>query len=126
MASKFRKLLSFKLDSHNSDIVNNNEIRTNDLIKATSPDNFHKWDIPNVDVETIYKIGTFNFQIASSSKTHEEIVSLINGLQTICLTKLEAIQMHFKDKFYFMHIRLIQVAVKHFIRKGINAQIYMA
>ena len=61
MASKFRKLLSFRLDSCNSDIVNSNVITTNDLIKALSPDNFHKWDIPKVNIETIYKFHTFSF-----------------------------------------------------------------
>ena len=103
-----------------------NEIRTNDLIKAPSPDNFHKCDIPNVNIETIYKVRTFNFQTTFSIKTHEEIVSLQNGLQTISLIKLEAIQVHLKGKFYIMHIGLVQVAVKPFIRKGISAPIYMA
>ena len=42
MASTFRKLLSFRLNSHNSDVVNSNEIRINDLIKAPSRDNFHE------------------------------------------------------------------------------------
>ena len=107
MASKIKKLLPFTLNSENSDIVNNNEIRTNDLIKAPSPNNFLKWDIPNVNVETIYKTGTFNFRTAFSIKTDEEIVRLTNGLQTTCLTKLEAIHIHFKDKFHFMHIGLI-------------------
>jgi len=64
MVSKFRKLLSFRLDSCNTDIVNSGEIRTNDHIKASSPDNFDKWDIPNVNIETIYKVGTFNLQTA--------------------------------------------------------------
>jgi len=91
MASKFRKLLSFRLDSRNSDIVNSGEIRTNDHINASSPDNFDKWDIPNVNIETIYEVGTFNLQTAFSIKTHEEIVSWQNGLQTISLVKLEAI-----------------------------------
>jgi len=115
MVSKFRKLLPFKIDSHSSDIVNSNEFRTNDLIKAPSPDNFHKWDIPKINIETIYKIGTFSFQTSFSIKTHEEIVSLQNGLQMISLFKPEAIQIHLKDKFRLMHIRLVQVAIKPFI-----------
>ena len=40
MARKFRKLLSFKIDSRSSDIVNSNEFRTKDLMKSPSPDNF--------------------------------------------------------------------------------------
>jgi len=104
VARKFRKLLSFKIDSHGSDIVNSNEFRTNDLIEAPSHDNFHTWDIPKVNIETIYKIVTFSFQTAFLIKTHEEIVSLQNRLQTTSLIKLEAIQIHSKDKFRFMHI----------------------
>ena len=41
------------------------------------------------------------------------------------MTKLEVIQIHLKDKFRFMHIGFVQVAVKPFIKKGINAPIYM-
>jgi len=126
VASKFRKLLSFKIGSHGSEIVNSNEFRTNDPIKAPPPDNFHKWDIPKANIETIYKISTFSLQIAFSIRTHEEIASLQNGLQTISLIKPEVIQMHLKDKFRFMHIGLVQVAVKPSIRKGINGPIYMA
>jgi len=53
-------------------------------------------------------------------------MSLQNGLKTMPLIKPKAIQIHLKDKFRFMHIGLVQVAVKPFIRKGINAPIYMA
>ena len=60
MARKFWKLWSFRLDTRKSDIVNSGEIRTNDHIKASSPDNFDKWDIPNVNIEPIYEVGTFN------------------------------------------------------------------
>ena len=56
MASKFRKLLSFTIDSRSSDIVNNNEFRAKDLVKSPSPDNFYKWDIPKVNIKTITKL----------------------------------------------------------------------
>ena len=68
MASKFRKLLSFKMGSHSSDTVNSNEFRTKDLVKSPSPNNFYKLDIPKVNIKTIYKIGTFSFQTAFSIK----------------------------------------------------------
>ena len=97
MASKFRKLLLFKMDSRSSDILNSNVFRTEGLVKSPSPDNFYKWDIPNVNVKTICKIGTFSFQIAFSIKNHEDIMSFQNGLQTISFIKPEAIQIHLKD-----------------------------
>ena len=89
--------MSFKRDSRSSDIVNSNEFRTKDLVKSPSPDNFYKWDTLKVNIKTIYKIGTFSFQIAFSIKNHEDIMSLQNGLQTISLIKPEAIQIHLKD-----------------------------
>ena len=97
MASKFRKLLSFKIDRRSSDIVNSNEFRTKDLMKSPSPDNFYKWDIPKVNIKTILKIGTFGFQTAFSIKNHEDILSLQNGLRTISLIKSDAIQIHLKN-----------------------------
>jgi len=92
MANKFKKLLSFNVESHSSDIVNSIKSSTNGIIKAPSPDNFHKWDIPKINIETIYKIGTFSVQTAFSIKAHEEIMRLQNGLQTILLIKPKAIQ----------------------------------
>ena len=53
-------------------------------------------------------------------------MSLQNGLQTICLMKLEAIQINLEDNFHFTRSGFVQVAVKPFIRKGINVPIYMA
>jgi len=76
MASRLKKLLSFKSDNSSSDIVNNIETRTNALIKAASPDQYYKRKILDVHIETLYKIETFNFQTAYSIKTHEEIIHL--------------------------------------------------
>ena len=99
-------------------IVDNNEFRTTDLIKTLSPANFRKWDIHKVDLETIYRIGTFSFRTAFSIQTHKEIVTLQNGLQPVSFIKPEAIEIHLKDKFHFMHIGLVHVAVNPFPRKG--------
>jgi len=119
MASKFRKLLSIRQDSRNSEMLNSYAIGKNKLLKALSPENFDEWDISKVIIGTIYKIGAFNFQTAFSIKIHEEIMSLQNGLQTIYLIKLEAIRMLLKDKFHFMRIGLVPVVVKPLIRKGL-------
>ena len=107
-------------------IVNSNEFRTTNLIQAPSFDNFHKWATPKVDLETIYRIGTFSFQTAFPIKTHDEIVSLQNRLQTVSSIKPEAIEVHLKDKFHLMHIGVVHVAINPFLKKGINAPIYMA
>ena len=55
MASRLRRLMSFSLDSSKSDIVNSNEQRTGPIYKAPSPDNYEQWNIPRIEVDTIYK-----------------------------------------------------------------------
>ena len=49
-----------------------------------------------------------------------------NGLQTIDMIKQNAIDNHLQAKYRFMHIGLVQVAIKPLLKKGINAPIYMA
>ena len=36
-----------------------------------------------MDIDTLYKIGLFEFKKAYSVKTHEEAISLQNGMQSI-------------------------------------------
>ena len=83
MANQFRQLLSFGSDSRNQNIVNSNEQRTGPIYRAPSLDNFANWVMPRIDIDTIYKMGTFEFKKAYSVKTHEEAISLQSGMQTI-------------------------------------------
>ena len=94
MAFRLRRLLSFSFDSRHRDVVNPNEQRTGPIFGASSQDNFANWNIPRIELYTIYKIGTFEFIKAYSVKTHEEVISLQNGLQTIPMIKQESIKSH--------------------------------
>ena len=126
MASRLRRMLSLRADSNQSNIVNSNEQRTGPMFKAPNPDNYANWSLPRIELDTIYKIGTFDFVKAYSCKTHEEVISLQNGLQTVDMIKQNAIDNHLQAKYRFMHIGLVQVAIKPLLKKGINAPIYMA
>ena len=53
------------------------------VLRSPTPDNCADWNIPRIEVDTIYKIVTFDFTKAYSVKTHEEVISLQSGLQTI-------------------------------------------
>jgi len=77
-------------------------------------------------VDTIYKIGTFKFIKAYSVETHEEAISLQSGMQTIGMIKQNALESHLKAKYHFMHIGLVQVAIKPLLKSGVNALIYLA
>ena len=74
------RMLSFSANSSHRDIVNSNEQRTSPIYRAPSPDNYANWNLPRVELDTIYKIGTFDFIKAYSVKTHKEVISLQNGL----------------------------------------------
>ena len=112
MAFRLRRLLSFSSDSSYRDIVNSNEQRTDPIYRAPSLDNYANWNLPTVDLDTIYKIGVFDFIKAYSVKTHEKVISLQNDLQTIDMIKQNSIESHLKIKYRFMHIGLVQVAIK--------------
>ena len=75
MAFRLRRLLSFGSDSRHRDVVNSYEQRTGPIFEAPSPDNFANSNIPRIELDTIYKIGTFEFIKAYSVKTHEEVIS---------------------------------------------------
>jgi len=66
----------------------------------------------------MYKIGTLNFVRASSIKTHEKIISLQNGLQTIGMVRKNSIESHLKANYRFMIIRLVQIAIKCLVKRG--------
>jgi len=104
--------LSFGSDSRNQNIVNSNEQRTGPMYRAPSPDNFANWDMPRIDTDTIYKMETFEFKKVYSVKTHEEAISLQSGMQTIGMIKLNSIESQLKANYRFMHIGLVQVAIK--------------
>ena len=59
-------------------------------------------------------------------KTHEEAISLQNGMQSIGMISRIAISQHLQSKYRLMHIGLVQVAVKPLLRTGVNAPIYLA
>jgi len=58
MASRLRMMLSLRADSSHSDIVNSNEQRTGPIYKAPNPDNYANWNLPRIENDNIYKIGT--------------------------------------------------------------------
>ena len=82
--------------------------------------------MPRMDIDTLYKIGVFEFKKAYSVKTHEEAISMQNGMQSIGMISPIATAQHLQAKHRFMHIGLVQVAVKPLIRTGVTAPIYLA
>ena len=59
-------------------------------------------------------------------KTHEELVAIQNDLQTISLLNQNSIKSHLEEQYRFIHIGLVQVAIKPLAKRGVDAPIYLA
>jgi len=47
-------------------------------------------------------------------------------MQTIGMIKSNSIESHLKANYHFMHIGLVQAAIKPLLKTGVNASIYLA
>ncbi|KAI5676513.1 hypothetical protein M9H77_07463 [Catharanthus roseus] len=88
--------------------------------------NFNDWTIPEEQIETIYRVGTFDFKTAFSVKTHEETMNIQEKFQTIPLLSKVSLSKYFEKGFRYIHYGLIQVAVKPLVHIGVDAPVYLA
>ncbi|KAI5659856.1 hypothetical protein M9H77_28649 [Catharanthus roseus] len=88
--------------------------------------NFNDWTIPEEQIETIYKVGTFDFKTAFSVKTHEETMNIQEKFQTISLLSKASLSKYAEKGFRYIHYGLIQVAVKPLVHIGVDAPVYLA
>ena len=102
--------------SNQSDMVNNEEMNIGKNLKD--------WKMPSVPVNQIYKQSIFSkFSIKSDYKikTFERAFSLENENESIQLFDEELMDKQWK--YSFIHIGLVQVAVKPLIRQGLNTSV---
>ena len=107
------------------DIVNEEDhiIEDNELF----PD-FQKWNIPKVDTKTVYKNSFVEsaFHFAYKARTVEQIFSISKTHEKCCLfSKRNISEFIAAKKFSYLHIGMVQVAIKPLTRKGINASVLM-
>ena len=103
------------------DIVNEEDhtIDDNELI----PD-FRNWNIPKVDTKTVYKTSFVEntFYSTYKARTVKQIFSISKVHEKCCLfTKKNINDFLAAKKFSYLHIGMVQVAIKPPTRKGINA-----
>ena len=107
------------------DIVNEEDhtIDDNELI----PD-FRNWNVPKVDTKTVYETSFVEsaFHSAYKAKIVEQIFSISKVHEKCCLfTKRNINDFLATKKFSYLHIGIVQVAVKPLTQKGINASVLM-
>ena len=107
------------------DIVNEEDhtIDDNELIL-----DFHNWNIPKVDTKIVYKTSFVEsaFHSAYKARIVEQIFSISKTHEKCCLfTKKNIGEFLASKKFSYLHIGMVQVAIKPLTRKGINASVLM-
>ncbi|KAK4721505.1 hypothetical protein R3W88_011738 [Solanum pinnatisectum] len=80
------------------------------------------WSIPKEPFEKIYQLGNFSMFKKYTIKTYESTIAINNSLETIKLLLYVDID-RYRKEFKFLHIGLVQVAVKLLFRKGLNIPI---
>lgn len=119
MASRLNNFFSRNNKSNKASIVQSKEVFI--------PQNCSNWTIPEARVETLYRIGTFDFQTAFCIKTHKETVFIQEEFQTIPLLSSTSLNKYLERGFRYSHIGIIQVAVKPLVvHLGFDAPIYLA
>ena len=89
---------------------------------------FRNWNIPKVDTKTVYKTSFVEsaFYSAYKARTVEQIFFISKVHEKCCLFSKRNINEFFAArKFSYLHIGMVQVAIKPLTRKGINASILM-
>ena len=86
---------------------------------ANIENNLQNWSIPEESFNTIYQIGKFSFFKKHNIKTSESTVAINNSLEILqLLNDLDINQ--FKSQFHYLHIGLVQVAIKPLFRQGLD------
>jgi hypothetical protein len=122
MSSSSRSHRPSLSDSNNENVINNEEICIMD-----QEINLQEWKLPSVPTKNIYKQSTFSnlsFLSDYTIKTVERTVSLNKEYETIKLFSKDSIDQH-KQKYSFIHIGLVQVAVKPLTRQGLNNSVLL-
>jgi hypothetical protein len=109
--------------SDNSDnVINNEEINI-----MNQAQNLQEWNLPLVPTINIYKQSTFSnlyFLSDYTIKTVERTFSLNKEYETIKLFSKNNIEKH-KQKYSFIHIGLVQVAIKPLTRQWLNNSVLL-
>ena len=108
------------LNMESDKIVNSEEYSMQDIDRNLLE--WNKWNIPTETTDKIYRQTSFSklsFLTDYTIKPVERTYSLLNEYETIQLFLIDSINRH-REKYAFLHVGLVQVAVKPLTRKALN------
>jgi hypothetical protein len=113
-----------QMSSMSDNTVNKEEVS---LVNVSSEKNWQDWKLPLVPQDKIYKKTTFSklsFLSNYTIKTVERTFTLKQSFETIQLLGHQEIDKNINN-FAFIHIGLVQVAVKPLTRQGLNTSVFL-
>ncbi|KAM3198755.1 hypothetical protein P3L10_034506 [Capsicum annuum] len=103
----------------NSHVKNTVNLSSQATPIAIIENDLQNWSIPEESFNTIYQIGKFSFLKKHNIKTSESTVAINNSLEIIQLFNELDIN-RFKNQFNYLHVGLVQVAIKPLFRQGLD------
>ena len=128
-SSSFRSLRSNDSSASSSDnsahtSLTQNIINSQEINIAQIENQLHNWSIPCMKINIIYQQGKFEFRQNYSIKTEEKPIPLNQNLESLQLVSQNTINQH-RKKFNYIHIGLVQVAIKPLFRLGLDIPIFV-
>lgn len=100
------------------------EVNTVELNISNIEQRLHNWSIPKIDISTFYQKWYFDTFADYSIKTSEHTFSIKKECETFDLLTKQNI-LHHRKKYRFIHIGLVQIAIKPLFRLGLDISIWI-
>ena len=105
--------------SNKQTLINSNNLSAVATKIAKVENDLQNWNIPREPFRSIYNTGKFDFVKSYNIKTCESTIAINSSLETIKLLQVQDIK-RYQRNFNFLHIGLVQVAVKPLYRLGLD------
>ncbi|XP_050919005.1 uncharacterized protein LOC127136500 [Lathyrus oleraceus] len=83
------------------------------------------WSMPKIKLKEIYKMSMFDFSSKKNIHTTESATSICNKHETINLLNRKLLENHVREGYHYIHIGLIQIAIKPLHKLGLNTPILL-
>ena len=103
----------------NQNILNKINISSQSTKIAKIENDLQNWSIPEEPFKKIYQLGNFSFLTRCNIKTCESTIAINNSSEIVRLLKDKDLD-RYKSSFNYLHIGLVQVAVKPLFRRGLD------
>lgn len=122
-----RAIVTSGLSAHElADRSDQDRYQNQELEIAEIENKLQNWTLPDISFKEIYKSSMFeNFKTHSITQTIESSKSITQQHESINLLNEELLDKHKQQGFNYIHLGLIQVAVKPLHKLGLNTPILL-